>query len=271
MQIMRVFIWTIGFSLLLGTSLSAQDLVASTLLFKIELKGADQFSIDRRGQLYLSDTKGNIWQYSSDGEFVVNYSPTRQGPVYTLEAWPTQNPFAFYQDYQDFLLFDRFLVPLKDQPTRIGDVGFVRVATISADNHIWMVDDVDLSLKKINPATGRSVIISPLNLLTDAEQFTFSFIREYQNKVFLVEPSVGILIFDNMGNYERTLSLEGVSWLGLSGNGIQYLQKNRLVIRDMYSEEEQGISLPESADKALYHNGVLYLIHRNGLSAYERR
>jgi hypothetical protein len=269
MQMLKVFTWIIGYSLALFSSSYGQVHPTFSLLFNVEIKGANQWSIDRRGQFYIADAKGNIWQYSPQGQFQVNYSPVRQGSIHTLEAWSTQNPFAFYQDYQDFLLFDRFLVPLKDRPSPISDFGFVRVATVSGDNHLWIVDDMDLSLKKIDPATGRSTIISPLNLLTDAQEFTFSFIREYQNKVFLVAPSIGILLFDNMGNYERTISIVGVDWIGLEGNTLQYVDENQLVIMDLYSEEKESLDLPEPAGKAFLSKGILYILNNKGFRAYK--
>jgi hypothetical protein len=262
------------FTLLFGLSLlfiqAAYSQIGFNQAFEIKLSGADQLSIDRRGQLYLSDTKGNIWQYSRKGEFIVNHSPSRQGPVHTLEAWLTQNPFAFYLEYQDYLLFDRFLVPIKNQAQRFDGVGFTRVATLSADNQLWLVDDTDLSLKKIHPQTGRATIITPLNLIRESNSLAFTFIREYQNRVFLVSPDEGIWVFDNLGNFDRLIPLNGVNWIANDGNLIQYVKANTLHFLNLYGQEEGQIPLPIPGKKALYTNGLLYVLTDNGLTAYER-
>lgn len=248
--------------------LSAQDWKLS---YRIELKDAELFSIDRRGQLYLSDAIGNIWQYDRRGKFIVNYSPQRQGRLTVLESWASQNIFAFYREFQDYQLFDRFLVPIKDQPNMIPPAGFTNVATLSADNQIWLVDDSDFSLKKFHPARRELSIITPLNLMADVSEYRFHFIREYQNKVFIVDEVKGILVFDNLGNFEKIMPEPGLTWFIAVGNTLQYVRGDQLVMREIYGNGEEVMNLPVNGSKAAFWENRLYILTINGLEVYEKK
>lgn len=239
-----------------------------TLQSEVRLEGLDKMSFDRRGQLYLSDQKGNIYQYSPLGLEKLNYSPPRQGKLSILEAWNTQRIFAFYQEFQNYRLFDRFLVPTPDQRMSIPPAGFINVATLSADQQIWLVDDRDFSLKKYNPKTNEFSIITPLNLMADLENYQFTFLREYQNRLFLVDKNSGILIFDNLGNYEQTIEAGGIDWIAFEKDEIQYLTANTLTLQNLYSLEKRSLILPTKATQAVIFNDKGYLIEGNSLRIY---
>ena len=239
-----------------------------TLQSEVKLEGLDKMSFDRRGQLYLSDQKGNIYQYSQLGLEQVNYSPPRQGKLSILEAWNTQRIFAFYQEFQAYQLFDRFLVPTPGRRQIIPSAGFVNVASLSADQQIWLVDDRDFSLKKYNPNTGEFSIITPLNLMADLENYQFTFLREYQNRLFLVDKNSGILIFDNLGNYEQTIKAGGIAWIAFEKDEIQYLTANTLTLQNLYSLEKRSLILPSNATQAVILKQKGYLVDGNSLRIY---
>ena len=239
-----------------------------TLQTEVKLEGLDKISFDRRGQIYLSDQKGNIYQYNPLGIDQVNYSPPRQGKLSILEAWNTQQIFAFYQDFQNYQLFDRFLVPTTDQRKRIPPAGFINVANLSADQNIWLVDDSDFSLKKFEINSGEFSIITPLNLMADLENYQFTFLREYQNRLFLVDKNSGILIFDNLGNYKQKIEAGGIDWIAFEKDEIQYLEGNTLSIQNLYTLEKKSFFLPQKASKAFIFNQKGYLVDNETLSIY---
>jgi len=256
---------TLAVLLLLCTSAFAQTW---TLQAEVKLEGLDKISFDRRGQIYLSDQKGNIYQFSPDGVEKVNYSPPRQGKLSILEAWNTQQIFAFYQDFQNYQLFDRFLVPRTDQRKSIALAGFINVANLSADQNIWLVDDRDFSLKKFEINSGEFSIITPLNLMADLENYQFTFLREYQNRLFLVDKNSGILIFDNLGNYKQKIEAGGIDWIAFEKDEIQYLEGNTLSIQNLYTLEKKSFLLPQKASKVFIFNRKGYFLLGDILSIY---
>ncbi len=254
-----------AFLLLISTSVFGQSW---TLQSEVILDGLDKLSYDRRGQIYLSDDKGNIYQYSPLGLEQVNFSPPRQGKLSILEAWHTQRIFTFYRDFQYYHLFDRFLVPTPDQRQTIPPAGFINIASLSADQQIWLVDDRDFSLKKYNPYSNEFSIVTPLNLMANLENYQFTFIREYQNRLFLVDKNSGILIFDNLGNYEQKIAAGGIDWIAFEKDEIQYLSDNTLILLHLYSLEKRSFILPVKSTKALLINQKGYLVKGNSLKIY---
>lgn len=67
-------------------------------------------SVDKNQILFVADDKGNIQQYNSKCEKILNFSPASNlANIQSLDAWQTVRVFLFYRDLQQFLILDRFL------------------------------------------------------------------------------------------------------------------------------------------------------------------
>ncbi|WMJ75445.1 hypothetical protein RCC89_20120 [Cytophagaceae bacterium ABcell3] len=216
-------------------------------LSSIKIPRPQQVSIDRYGSIYLADRRGNVHKLDTLGNTALTYSPRHNNEVSLLEAWRKVNIFVFNRNFQEYVLLDRFLTESPTYRFR-GDIGFARLATYSADNNLWVIDEKEFSLKKYNLRIKKTELSTPLDLILNPDNYEMTFIREYQNLIFISDKNSGILIFDNMGNYKNKLHARGVDFFSFREDELYFIKNKTLFILNMYSGKEKMIELPSEAN-----------------------
>ncbi len=229
-------------------------------------------SLDRYGMFYISDDDGNIYKYDTLGVLQLTYSPSRKADVTLMEAWRNVNIFVFYRNLQEFVLLDRFLSPSPNVRLESTDIGFVRLATFSYDNNIWLIDEQDFSLKKYDIGHSKVELYTPLDLLLDPSLYDMNFIREYQNLVFVNDKNSGVLVFDNMGIYKTKIPIKGLSRIGFFNDEIYFQDGDKVKFINIYTYIERTENLPESGSFQfiLYTSSCLYLFKNASVEVYKR-
>lgn len=244
-----------------------------TLLKEIKIKPPTAVSIDNYNHLFTVDKSGNVYKYDSLGNLLYTYSPDRAGTVTSLEAWPTMQIFTFSRDQQIYSFLSRFLTPVPGFPAKVNNqqIGFVRAATIASTNQIWVFDDTDFSLKKVDPSLQKVVISSPLNQVLTNNNYQINYMREYQNLLYMQDALSGILVFDNLGNYKKALPFPGLTNFNFFKKELYFLSKQKLLFFDLYTLQERTINLPTGYQfkYGLVMENKLALFTENLLHIYE--
>jgi hypothetical protein len=233
---------TIFFILFCCSYIAAQEL---TIVSTVTIKEASKVTADRYYNLYVVDQHENIQKYDKEGEFLLTYSPSKPGEITLIEAWNSIRIFAFYKDFQEFVLLNRFLVAMPNYKIDQEAIGFARLATIAADNQLWVMDDVDFSLKKYDLETQKTTLKTPLELILKAKDYHINFMREYQNLLYINDKNSGILVFDNMGNFKKKIALTAIGSFNFINEELYYLKNNKIYFFNVYTFEERSINLPE--------------------------
>jgi hypothetical protein len=193
------------------------------------------FSLDRYGNYYLTSKEGAIFRYDSLQQANLLYSPEKTATITLLEARNALQIFAFYRDYQEYTLFDRFLTPLKTNSFKDTPINMARLACPALDGEVWVIDEIDFSLVKYNPLRNDISLKVPLALLLPEQEYDICFMTEYQNQLFIVDKNRGILVFDNLGNYKHSIGEKGISYCNFMNEKIYYVTLNHIVIQDIYT------------------------------------
>lgn len=210
-----------------------------------------QVSQDRYGNVYIIEQEGVIHQFDSLGRKQnLIYSPPVIADVTLFEARSTVRLFAFYRDLQSFTLLNRFLTPIENYQFDEEKIRFVRVANLSADNQLWVVDDVDFSIKKFDKNFNTITLRTPLDLLLKNKDYDINYLCEYQNQLFLNDRSTGIWIFDNLANFKKQIGLsKGTDYFNFVDEEIYFLENEEIRLIHLYTFEERKIKLPEFGEK----------------------
>ena len=236
---------------------------------EFELKAkAHRVSYDNYKSIAITDINGTLYKYDSLGKLINTYSPPKRSKVALLEADRMMNIFLFYENFQEYVFLDRFFNQTQPLSLPRDRVGFARVATVALDNNLWLFDDLDFSLKKFNTRFQNIDITTPLNLILDASEYEITFLREYQNQLYVVDKNSGILVFDNLGNYKTKLPFKGVNWVGFLNNEIYFVQNEELVLYDLYTYKEKRISMPVKTDFVLLFEHKAYFPVENKILIY---
>lgn len=224
-------------------------------------------SIDRAGNIYIADDKGSLFKMDSAGTLLHSYSPNRKGTIAYVEAWETLNVLLFYEDLQEYRLLNRFLthVATKSFTPNI----FARLLAPSSDNNIWLFDDSDFALKKFNTGYNALEIVTDLTGIVDAN-FQGEHLREYQHLVFLADYHAGIYMFDNLGNYIRTLPFTQVGYFNFLQDKLYFLKDNKVHFYDLYTGEYSTLTTPSEQEYrfVLATDTRLYCVSRRALDIY---
>lgn len=263
------------------TSLPLYSQNNSWNLVKSISTSVQKVSIDPYFNFYTADKNGNVFKYDSLGNQLLGFSPSKKADVTLLEAWRTLNIFIFYRDLQEYNILDRFLTTSNGNYsfTPEGDliernIGFARLATLAADNNLWIFDDQDFSIKKYNPVTEQVIIHSSLDLILDPNYYDLTYVREYQNLLFIADKNSGILVFDNLGNYKTKFPFTGVSYFNFIGNQMYFIFNKQLVVYDIYTAKQVIVPLPNPGSKdyifALAGNNRYYFFTKDCVDIYSR-
>lgn len=218
------------------------------------------YSIDVNGAIFLSFKGGTITKYSSTLDSLFTYSPIKVGDTKLLESGSGLFIFAFYDFFQEYILTDRFL----SRPTRTSlsnsAIDYVDLATQSLDNNLWLVENSGFRLIKFNTNLNIIEFEIALNTIIDSPDNNFTFIKEYQNQVFLVDENSGIYVFDNLGNFSKFIPA-ATTKCTFENNNIIYLEKGEKVIADIYSTQEERITIAKKEIVGIitYKNNTYYI------------
>lgn len=245
------------------------------LISILPIKGADQLSLDNRGQVFYTTADGSLYQLSANGIAINHYSPSRQASITQLEAAWTVNIFTFSKDLQRYELFDRFLNPIMSRDLNDLEIGLAKAATLGNNNSLWVFDESDLSLKRIDIRRQTMLQRQPLNLILENQEWEVLDIKEVQNILFLRVPDK-VILFDNQGNFLKRLNIAGNNSLAVQGENIYNIEDDKIVEYKWNTGMKTAFNLPSNTvnnqlkvhtDHIVFYNKDSLQMYRNPFSA----
>ena len=227
---------------------------------------------DFSGNLYLSNEHGVISKYDKNGALQISYSGTVKSSIYSIDASHTSKIFGFYRDQQSYIILDRFLNPLNEANLNPSIIGFATETAYSANNNLWLFDQSDLSIKKINLISDVVVTLNAIPLMIAEEEWDLLQIEEYQNRLFLYNSSKDMYVFDNLGNYIRKLNINPDCKVSFNDSHLIFIQSDRILTLNIYNNEISEIGLLNNTNsvlKVISTNNFIYLIFKNKISVYK--
>lgn len=219
-------------------------------LAEITLKELDLVSLDTRDQLYISNLQGDIFLFDASGKQQNYFSPSRQAKLSQLEAAWSVTIFSFSEDLQEYRILDRFLNPIAELNFLEASVNLPKAATLGNNNIVWVWDESDISLKRLDYLRNLVLDAQPLNLITSVKSLQITALKEYKNRVFGLIPDEGVLVFDNQGNLLFDLKLPQIEKLSLYKDYLLWLENGKLMGYNLSKssvESIQDLSAPSGS------------------------
>jgi hypothetical protein len=210
--------------LILLFSLSAfaqkDSLLKTRLLFTYPYPVVN-FSTDNLGNIYLVTATNQVKKINANGDSIGVYNDVRRyGKLAYVDATNPLKALAFYQDFSTIIVLDRFLNARSTIAFRQQNLLQVKLACISYDNNIWVYDEADSKIKKIDES-GRTLLASnDLRQVFDSVPAPEA-IYDKDGQLYLYDPKKGLYIFDYYGGFKNKISLLGLK-------DFQVLDKNSM-------------------------------------------
>lgn len=221
---------------------------------------ADYITTDRLGNLYIIKNN-NLWKYSSDGDSISSYNTVQFGPISFVDATDPYKILVFYKNYGILQFLDNFLSE-NASPIYLHDIGFnqVELACNSSENGFWIYDPTHQKIKRLNSQFRTTH--ETVNLLQwFGRGFQPNFMIEYNQKLYVNEPSRGILVFDQFATYIKTIPLKGLESPQIMEDVIFHHDKNSFCKYGFKTLENQCVEM-EDAEMldARFEKNRLYLL-----------
>ena len=146
---MRIIIICL-FSLFCCSSLGAQQDTSFRLIRK--LKGDFiEFTVDNLDNIYTLNSRNQVKKYNANGDSVAVFNDVRKfGQASLIDVSNPLKILLYYRDFATVVVLDRFLNAVNVVDLRRLNIFQARAIGQSYDNKIWVYDELENKLKKVD-------------------------------------------------------------------------------------------------------------------------
>jgi hypothetical protein len=259
-----------------GTAATVTDTMsaASSKPFRLlkTLRGDfNSFEVDGMDNIYVI-TKGNqLKKYDANGDSVAVYNDVKKyGNPSLIDVTNPLRPLVYFKNFSSIVILDRFLSKRDEINLRQQNIFSVKAIASSYDNLIWLFDEQDFKLKKIN-YEGKILLETNdwRQIFNPVPQPQNIFDKE--NFVYLYDVNQGFYIFDYYGSLKSQLPYKGWHHVAVSGNQLYGFDGSVLNMYNIASLTSKQYPLPASISlyediKAM--NGKLYVLTKGELNIF---
>ncbi|MBK9731463.1 MAG: hypothetical protein IPO83_09255 [Chitinophagaceae bacterium] len=216
-------------------------------------------------------TSGNEFQkVDSSGNLLVTYNQNRYGKLFFADATNPLRLVLSYPDYGTVVMLDNNLSEVNALSLRkINIQSYSATCFSSIDNNIWVFDDQDFKLKKID--RNNDIVIESGDLFSLLGKALHPvFMQEDDQYVYLTDPDEGIVIFDIYGTYYQTLPFKNIHKFQVRSGQLFFQEAETLRSYELKTLELKNIALPDAAQviDVRIEKSRLYVLRQGQLDIY---
>lgn len=227
---------------------------------------------DNIGNAYVLSNAHDLIKYKPDGSFYSTQNIKVNGSISSIDVSNTLQVNLFYRNLNRVVILDNLLAIRGE--VNLQELGIVQASTSarSFDNGVWVFDMTDLQLKKIDKDLKRITQQSGnVRMFTEKGSILNpNFILDNGSRVFVNNPSSGILVFDVFAQYLKTIPLKGLDHFQVLNEELIYFADKQLNSYHLTSAHKATIAIPDTTDvlDVRLEKDRLYLLQKNGLTLY---
>lgn len=225
------------------------------------------FEVDNLGNLYLFGARQQLKKLSPAFDSLAVFNDTRHfGKLYMLDASNPLRILLFYRDFGAIIILDRFLNVRTILNLRTAGHQQVSAITQSYDNNIWLYDELENMIKKIDES-GKTLTTSPdFRILFDDPPQPQE-LHDFNRYLYAGDSEKGLVVMDYFGAVKNKLSFKGWHNLHSAGQGIVATDATGLVYFQPGNPDTKNQALPAwmlAAKKIRVNDGKLYVLDKDG-------
>lgn len=253
-------------------SFAASDTSLHLQLIKTIAGSYTNFYADNLQNIYLISTAtSQIKKLSNNGDSVAVFNNTaRYGKVYSMDVSNPLKILVYYKDFTTIVLLDRFLTTRATIDLRRLGITQVKTIALSYDGNIWLYDEQEGKLKKIDENS---------NLLTESADLRLVFndslnpvnLIDNNGQLYLYDNRAGWLIFDSYTAFKKQLAFGNWKDASAADERLTGRDSNFVYARQGdidYHTVKANISLADII-KTQWQGSILYLLDKDGVKLYQ--
>ena len=208
-----ILIWLTGCWSLTGL---AQSDTSFTLLRVMKGDIVD-FTTDNLDNIYVLNSRNQVRKYNANGDSVAVYNDVRKfGQATLIDVSNPLKILLYYRDFATVVMLDRFLNVVNTVDLRQQGILQAKAIGQSYDNKIWVYDELEAKLKKMDE-DGKLLQETPDFRLLLSQSLAPVKIVDENKRVYLYDSLKGIFVFDYYGALQHGILI--TQWQNLRVNG----------------------------------------------------
>lgn len=232
------------------------------------------FNVDNLDNIYLITEGNRLKKINTNGDSVAVFNDVkRYSNPFSIDVTNPLKTLLYYKNFSTIVTLDRLLATRNTINLRTQNIFLVNSISLSYDNNIWLFDEEDFKLKKIDEQGKLLQETTGWRLLFDTVPSPVKII-DRDNFVYLYDPENGFYVFDYYGTFKNRLPFLKWSNVEVSGKTMYGFNDGKLFSYELNSLQLKEYKLPAFfgdylSIKAM--NRKIYLLKNEGIDVYEIR
>jgi hypothetical protein len=206
---------------------NAQEDTAFKLLRTIHGDIVD-FAVDNLDNVYLFNSANQLKKLNAHGDSVAVYNDVkRYGRATYIDVSNPLRILLYYKDFSTIVTLDRLLNIRSVIDLRKNNILQVKVVSLAYDNNIWLYDEVNSKLKKIDEQ-GKTLLETPDFRLLFGDAPSPESIFDRDGYVYIYDFVKGVYVFDYYGALKNKISITGWKDFRVAGKYIYGITNDTL-------------------------------------------
>lgn len=230
------------------------------------------FTIDNLDNIYLLSSTNQVKKLNANGDSVAVYNNVkRYGQATLIDVSNPLKVLLYYRDFATIVMLDRFLNEVNTIDLRKQNILQARAIGQSYDNKVWVYDELDNKLKKVDEE-GK--------LLQETPDFRQLFnaapspqkIFDQDRYVYLYDSAQAVFVFDYYGTLKNKILIGNWQNFKVTGKYIFGSEDKKLFRYDIGNFRVDEWDLPEqlqSVQSFNFSGTKLYTLKKNVIEVYD--
>lgn len=227
--------------------------------------------VDVLGNMYLLTTSYQLQKISPTGEKLSVFNDVKKyGNPSLINVRNPLKVIVYYPQFATIVALNQALAVINSINLRNENIFNVRAVATAYDNTLWIFDEQDFKIKKINDQ-GKVLLESNDMRMMTSDLPAASQLIDAGNQLFLYDSAKGLYRFDYYGAYISLLPIKGWKNIVVENNRVYGFVGNSILVYRLDTMQEQAYPLPTSIGSYLsikIANGQLYVLTKRGLEIY---
>lgn len=201
-------------------------------------------AMDNLDNFYVVSSTGQIKKFSNRGDSVAVFNGIRNyGKLHAIDITNPLKPLLFYREFSTVVILDRLLSQRGSIDLRRYNILQPTAVTLSYDNNIWVFDQFDNKLKKVDEAGNVLLQTTDFRQLFNQTISPQKMIND-NGLLYLADSAQGIFVFDNYGAFKKKIQLKNWSNIDVWNGNIIRLGSNEIIVYNPTNFTEQSQRFP---------------------------
>jgi hypothetical protein len=232
------------------------------------------FTVDNLDNIYLLSSNNQVKKLNANGDSVAIFNDVKKfGQASLIDVSNPLKVLLYYRDFATIVVLDRFLNIRNTIDLRKQNIFQVSAIGQSYDNKIWLYDEMDSKLKKIDE-DGKLLLETPeFRQLFDMSP-TPQKIFDQDQYVYLYDSAQAVFVFDYYGALKNKILISSWKNFKVAGKYIFGSKDSKLFRYDIRTFRVEEWQMPAQLTDAKSFNfsaSRLYALRKDAIDIYSFR